>query len=91
MIKSWSLTPEKWGDTLKTETQQERREAMNVTLLGTSHGVPEPNRRCSCSMVEVSGRYYFIDMGMNAIDEIVTRQIPVDAVKGVFITQNVGI
>lgn len=41
-------------------------------------------------MVEVSGRYYFIDMGMNAIDEIVTRQIPVDAVKGVFITHMHG-
>ena len=41
-------------------------------------------------MVEVSGRYYFVDMGIMAIDELVTRGIPVDAVKGIFITHMHG-
>jgi ribonuclease BN (tRNA processing enzyme) len=63
---------------------------MKITFLGTSHGVPEPNRRCSCTMVEVGGRYYFVDMGMNAIDELITRGIRVDAVKGVFVTHMHG-
>lgn len=63
---------------------------MKITFLGTCHGVPEPNRRCSCTMVEISGRYYFVDMGMNAVDELITRGIPVAAVKGVFITHMHG-
>ena len=63
---------------------------MKITFLGTCHGVPEPNRRCSCTMVEISGRYYFVDMGMNAIDELITRGIRMDAVKGVFVTHMHG-
>lgn len=39
---------------------------MQITFLGASHGVPEANRRCSCTLIETNGRYYFIDMGVNA-------------------------
>ena len=63
---------------------------MKITFIGASHGVPEPNRKCSCSMVEISGRYYFIDMGAPPIDYLVTAGIPVDAVKGIFITHMHG-
>ena len=63
---------------------------MRITILGSSHGVPEPHRRCSCAMVQVGDRYYFVDMGMNPIEDLRTRQIPVDAVKGVFITHTHG-
>ena len=41
-------------------------------------------------MIEVSGRIYFVDMGMMAIPELVNRGIPIDAVKGVFITHMHG-
>lgn len=63
---------------------------MRITLIGASHGVPEPNRKCSCTMIEISNRYYFIDMGTPSIDHLVTAGIPVDAVKGVFITHMHG-
>ncbi len=63
---------------------------MRITFLGTSHGVPEPNRKCSCTMIEVAGNVYFIDMGTPAIDALRTRMIEVDAVKGVFITHMHG-
>lgn len=63
---------------------------MKITFIGASHGVPEPNRKCSCTMIEISGRYYFIDMGTPSIDYLVTAGIPVDAVKGVFITHMHG-
>ena len=63
---------------------------MRISFLGTSHGLPEPNRQCSCVMLEISGQYYFVDMGMLAINELITRGIPVDAVKGVFITHMHG-
>lgn len=63
---------------------------MRITFIGASHGVPEPNRKCSCTMIEISGRYYFIDMGTPTIDHLVTAGIPVDAVKGVFVTHMHG-
>ena len=53
---------------------------MRITFIGASHGVPEPNRKCSCTLIEISGRYYFVDMGTPAIDHLVTAGIPVDAV-----------
>ena len=63
---------------------------MKITFLGTSHGVPEANRRCSCTMVEIGGRYYFIDMGMMAMEEMVTKGFSVEMVKGIFITHMHG-
>ncbi len=59
---------------------------MKLTVLGSSHGVPEANRRCTCIMIEVSDRYYFIDIGMPIVDELVTRNIDIHKVKGIFIT-----
>lgn len=63
---------------------------MRITFIGASHGVPEPNRKCSCTMIEIKGRYYFIDMGTPAIDHLVTAGIPIDAVKAIFITHMHG-
>ena len=63
---------------------------MKISFIGASHGVPEPNRKCSCTMIEISGRYYFIDMGTPPIDHLVTAGISVDAVKGIFITHMHG-
>ena len=40
-------------------------------------------------MLEIKGRY-FIDMGTPAIDHLVTAGIPIDAVKGIFITHMHG-
>ncbi len=63
---------------------------MKLTFIGTSHGVPEPERRCSCTMIEVAGRYYFVDMGTQVIEDLLHRGISIDAVKGVFITHPHG-
>ena len=63
---------------------------MQITFLGASHGVPEANRRCSCTLIETNGRYYFIDMGVNAVDALRTRGIEVEDVKGIFITHMHG-
>lgn len=59
---------------------------MKLTFLGTSHGVPEADRRCSCTMIEVSGRYYFVDMGMQVMCELKQRGISPDEIRGVFVT-----
>jgi ribonuclease BN (tRNA processing enzyme) len=63
---------------------------MRIKFIGASHGVPEPNRKCSCTMIEIQGRYYFIDMGTPIIDHLVTAGIPIEAVKGIFITHMHG-
>lgn len=63
---------------------------MKITFIGSSHGVPEPNRKCTCIMIEVAGRVYFIDMGTPAIDALRTRGISIDAVKGIFVTHMHG-
>ena len=36
---------------------------MRIVFYGTSHGVPEPHRRCSSYILETGGCYYLIDMG----------------------------
>ena len=62
---------------------------MRITFFGTSHGVPEAHRRCSSALITLgsgeNARRYIIDMGLNAIDEMRTRNLPVDSVKAVFI------
>ena len=63
---------------------------IRVSFLGTSHGIPEPGRRCSCTMIEIGERIYFIDMGMQAIEDLRTRGIAPERVKGVFITHMHG-
>lgn len=63
---------------------------MKIIFLGSSHGVPEPNRRCACTMLEISGRYYFVDMGCFAVEDMVTRGIPMDAIQAVFVTHPHG-
>lgn len=59
---------------------------MRLIFFGTSHGVPEKNRHCSCALVECGTRRYFVDMGVQAIDEMITRDMAPDSVKGIFLT-----
>ncbi|MBO5200207.1 MAG: ribonuclease Z [Clostridia bacterium] len=63
---------------------------MRIVFFGSSHGVPEPNRRCTSILIEVGENRYFIDMGTQSIEELATRRIPVDSVKAVFITHMHG-
>ena len=63
---------------------------MKIVFLGTSHGFPEPGRRCSSAMIEVGSSRYFIDMGCQAIEDLAVRNIPVESVKAIFITHMHG-
>ena len=63
---------------------------MKIVFFGASHGVPEPNRRCSCTMIEIGEARYFIDMGTQATEQLMTRGIPMDAVKTVFVSHMHG-
>ena len=59
---------------------------MLITFLGTSHGVPAADRYCSCTMIDVGGRLYFIDAGAPLIDILLRRGVDLSAVKTIFTT-----
>lgn len=59
---------------------------MKITFFGASHGVPEANRKCSCTLVEAGGRKYLIDAGTDPVDELVKRGIGPEEICAVFIT-----
>ncbi len=63
---------------------------MRIVFLGTSHGYPEANRKCSSAMIEVSDKRYFIDMGCDAINELINRGIKPECVDAIFITHMHG-
>ena len=41
---------------------------MKITFLGTSAGIPDPDRHCSSTMIEVGERVYIIDAGAPLLD-----------------------
>ena len=63
---------------------------MRIVFFGSSHGVPEPGRRCSSAMIEVGERRYFIDMGTQSIEQLITRRMAPNSVKGIFFTHMHG-
>ena len=63
---------------------------MRLTMIGTSHGVPEPHRRCSSAMLEVNGSYYIVDMGTQTIEDLLRRGIAVPDVRMVVCTHPHG-
>lgn len=63
---------------------------MKITFIGTSHGVPAPDRYCSAIMIEVASSIYFIDAGAPIIDELLRRGKDVNKVKAIFTTHAHG-
>ena len=63
---------------------------MRIIFFGSSHGVPEPNRKTSSILVEVGENRYFIDMGAQSIEQLITRRMSVDSVKAIFLTHMHG-
>ncbi len=59
---------------------------MKLIFWGTSHGLPEKGRYCSCTMLEVDGNIYFIDAGAPLSDIMVNNDILYEKVKSIFIT-----
>ncbi len=63
---------------------------MRLTFIGTSHGVPEPHRRCSSYLLETGGKYYIIDMGTQTIEDLRRLGVPIDDVRLVICTHPHG-
>lgn len=59
---------------------------MKLTFLGTSHGIPEKNRFCTCNMLELGGDIYIFDAGAPLTELLTNRDIPYEKVRKLFIT-----
>lgn len=59
---------------------------MRITFVGTSHGVPEKNRFCTCMMLESGGSIYFIDAGAPMIDFMLKNDKSINDLRAVFTT-----
>lgn len=63
---------------------------MKLTFIGTSHGVCEPNRKCSSCFVEVGGKLYIVDMGCDIMPDLINRGKKPADITAIFITHPHG-
>ena len=61
---------------------------MKVTFIGTSHGIAEKDRFCSCTVVTVNGKHYVIDAGAPIYDLLQRYDFRFEDVAGIFITHS---
>ena len=59
---------------------------IRIDFVGTSHGLPEKNRQCSCTFITVGGNTYIIDAGADVNYNLINYDIPLETVKAIFIT-----
>lgn len=59
---------------------------MRITFIGTSHGVPEKGRFCTCMMLESGSAVYFIDAGAPMVDYLLRKDRNVNDLRAVFTT-----
>lgn len=59
---------------------------MKITFVGTSHGIAEKDRFCSCTVVTVKGKHYVIDAGAPIYDLLQRYGFKFEDVAGIFIT-----
>ena len=63
---------------------------MKLTFIGTSHGVCEPNRKCSSCFLEIGGRFYVVDMGCDIMPDLINRGRKPSDITAIFITHPHG-
>jgi len=59
---------------------------MKLTFLGTSNASPKRNRYCTSVMIEHSGYHYILDLGAPVVYLLAQQDIPLNTVKGIFLT-----
>lgn len=63
---------------------------MRFVFFGTSHGYPEPHKKCSSIMVEVGERRYIIDMGTDITTDLTDRGLLPECINAIFVTHMHG-
>ena len=65
-------------------------EPVAIRFLGTSHGLPERDRFCSCALVEVGEKRYMIDAGAPVVALCVRQGIDPQFITACFVTHMHG-
>ena len=63
---------------------------MKIIFLGTSHGYPEPHKKCSSIMIEIGERRYIIDMGTDITTDLINRGLRPECLSAIFVTHMHG-
>lgn len=63
---------------------------MKLIFIGTSHGVPEANRRCACMLLTVGENRYVVDAGYPLVTALKPLHIEPREIRGVFLTHMHG-
>lgn len=63
---------------------------MRIVFFGTSHGYPEPHKKCSSIMVEAGESRYIIDMGTDITTDLIDRGLRPECLSAIFITHMHG-
>ncbi len=63
---------------------------MKITFMGTSHGVPSAERRCTSTMIRTNGAAYIIDAGAPIADEVLRAGSSFEEVRAIFTTHAHG-
>jgi ribonuclease BN (tRNA processing enzyme) len=63
---------------------------MKITFFGTSHGVPAPDRFCSCAAIESGDAIYLIDAGAPVNNMLMKHGMDIHALRAVFTTHAHG-
>ncbi len=63
---------------------------MKITFLGTGNGVPDADRYCAGTSIEVGGSVYLIDAGIPVVNAFLENEVPLDCLRAVFITHGHG-
>lgn len=61
-------------------------DALKVTLCGTSGPLPIRDRAKACVAIQAGGSLYFVDMGPEATENLLTWRMPLATARAVFIT-----
>lgn len=63
---------------------------MRIIFFGTSHGYPEPHKKCSALMLEVGEKRYIIDMGTDITTDLIDRGLRPECLSAIFVTHMHG-
>ncbi len=63
---------------------------MRIVFFGTSHGYPEPHKKCSSIMIEVGEKRYIIDMGTDITTDLIDRGLRPECLSAIFVTHMHG-
>ena len=61
---------------------------IQLTFLGTAAGIPDPDRNCSCTMLEIGENVYLIDAGAPVLNCLRQKEMTPLSIRAIFTTHH---